>query len=207
MTIDPANVGGAGLVDRAKNIVLTPGAEFERIDNEPANVNAIYMSYVLPLAVFAALCGFIGMFVFGVLGWRIGVVPGVVNAIVSVALSMAGIYLIALITNALAPNFGSQANQGKAHQLIAYSWTPAFLAAVFSLFPPLAILGIVGLYAFVLLYIGLPKLMKTPDDKRIGFFIVLVLIGIVVNIVIGYIAGQVLLMVPGYAPPNPFGYS
>ena len=207
MTIDPANASSAGLIDRAKNIILTPAAEFERIDNEPADVSKIYMGYVLPLAVFAALCSFIGMSVFGVFGWRMPLVPGLINAVIGVGLSLAGVYIISLITNALAPNFGSQANVGKAHQLIAYSWTPAFLAAVFSLFPPLAILGLAGLYAFVLLYIGLPRLMKTPEDKRVGFFVVLVLIGIVVNIVIGYVAGQILLMLPGYAPPNPFGYS
>lgn len=207
MTIDPANAGSAGLIDRAKNIIMTPSAEFDRIDNEAADLGKIYTGYVLPLAITAALCSFVGLAVFGIGPWRMPMVTGLINAAVGVGLSLLGVYLVAVIANALAPNFGSQANAGKAHQLIAYSWTPAFLASVFSLFPPLAILGILGLYAFALLYIGLPRLMKTPEDKRVGYFIVLILVGIVVNIVVGAIAGQILLMLPGYSPPNPFAFS
>ncbi len=163
MTIDPANIGGAGLVDRAKNIILTPQAEWDRIAPEPADVQKIYTGYVLPLAVFSALCSFIGLTFIGVLGWRIGIVPGLVQAVLQTGLGVLSVFVLAFIINALASSFGSRQDMGQAHKLAAYGSTAFFLAGVFSLFPPLAILAIVGLYSFALIYIGMPRLLGTPD--------------------------------------------
>ena len=42
-----------------------------------------------------------------------------------------------------------------------------------------------GLYALYLLYLGLPKLMKSPEDKAIGYTAVVVICAIVLSIVIG----------------------
>jgi hypothetical protein len=207
MTVDPSNVGSSGLIDRVKNILITPQAEFDRIAGEPADVSKIYMGYLLPLAALAAICAFIGMSFIGVLGIRIGIVPGLIGALVQVVMALVGVFVVAFITNALAPSFGSQQDMGQAHKLIAYSWTAAFLAGVFAIFPPLAILGILGLYSFALLYIGLPRLMKTPEDKRIGYFITIIIVAIVAFIVIGVVAGSLRTMTGGGPPGYTFGQS
>jgi hypothetical protein len=209
MTIDPANAGGAGLIDRVKNILLTPKAEFERIDAEPADVQNIYVGYVAPLLAVAALCTFIGTSLIGVsaLGYsyKVPMVAGLVGAVLRVIMGLVGVYIMAFITNALAPNFGSQANIGKAHQVAAYGSTAGILAGVFAIFPPLAILGIVGLYSFYLWYVGLGKLMKTPEDKRIVYLIVIIVIAVLVWIVIGAVVGAVQLALMGGASGLP-GY-
>jgi hypothetical protein len=203
MTIDP-NLGAAapGLIDRIKNILITPQREWDRISGEPADVGKLYGGYVVPLAAFSALCGFIGMFVFGVLGFRIGLVPGLIGAVVQVVVATIGVFILAFITNALAPTFGSQQDMGQAHKLAAYSWTAAFIAGVFAIFPPLAPLGIVGLYSLALLYIGLPRLMKTPEDKRLPYVITIIIVAIVVWFVIGFAASTVQRFIPGYANPG-----
>ncbi len=199
MTIDPTGAATSGLVERVKNILLTPQAEWERIDAEPADVNKIYMGYVLPLAALSAICAFIGMSVFGLtlMGttYRVGVVPGAIGAVIQVAAGVGGVFLMAFIANALAPTFGSQQNMGQAHKLAAYGSTAGFLAGVFSIFPPIAMLGIVGLYSLYLIYVGLPKMMKTPDDKRIGYFlsviVVAIIAGIILSVVLGTLRGLV----------------
>ena len=53
--------------------------------------------------------------------------------------------------------------------MAAYSFTAAWLAGIFNIVPQLAILGLVGLYSFYLLYLGLPRLMKSPEDQSIGY--------------------------------------
>jgi hypothetical protein len=53
------------------------------------------------------------------------------------------------------------------------------------------LLTLLGLYSFYLLYAGLPKLMKAPQDKSLGYTAVVVLLSIVVFIVAGAIAGSV----------------
>ncbi len=189
------------IVERAKNILLQPQTEWDRIAGEPADVNKIYTGYVLPLVALSAICAFVGMSVFGILGFRIGLVPGLVGLVLQVVLGVAGVFILAFITNALAPSFGSQQDMGQAHKLAAYGSTAGFLAGVFAIFPPLGILGIVGLYSLALMYIGLPRLMKTPEDKRIGYIITIILAAIVVWIVIGAVMGAV----RGGFGGNPYG--
>ena len=193
MTIDP-NIGvSTGIIDRAKNILLTPKAEWARIEPEEADVNKLYIGYVLPLAALSAICGIIGMSVFGVgalgIHIRVPIVEAIISGVIQVACYVAGVFLLGVIANALAPTFGSVPNQGQAHKLMAYSFTASLLAGVFSIFPPIAILGLLGLYSFALLFIGLPIMMKTPDDKRVGYFATLVIIGIVTFFVIGAVMG------------------
>lgn len=205
MTIDPTNVSGNNLIERIKNVLLTPQAEFDRIAAEPADVNKLYIGYALPLAVLAALCGFIGMSIFGIMGLRVGIVPGLVGAVLQVVMALAGVFVLAFVTNALAPSFGSQQDQGQAHKLAVYASTASFLASVFTIFPPLAMLAIVGLYSLALLFIGLPRLMKTPEDKRIGYFATIIVVCIVVGIVMSVVLGSVRAMIPGATPSYTFG--
>jgi len=44
------------------------------------------------------------------------------------------------------------------------------------------------------MYLGLPKLMKSPQDKTVGYFIVSIVVAIVVYAVIGIITGMVVAM-------------
>jgi hypothetical protein len=198
MTVDPGVIT-PGLINRIKNILLTPQEEWNRIADEPADVPKIYVDYVLPLAVLAALCGFIGMTVFGLMGVHRGLEQGLIDAVVRVVCTLIGVFLVAFITNALAPTFSSQQDIGQAHKLAAYGWTGTLIGGLFSLVPLLGILGgLAGLvYSFVLFYIGLPRLMKTPEDKRIGYFVTILIAAIVVFFVIGYIAAASQKLMPG----------
>ena len=179
MSTEPTNAN-AGMIERIKNILLQPQAEWDRIAGEPADVSKLYLGYVLPLAAFAALCSFVGF----TLLWGFSV-RTLVGAVVQTGVGAAGVFIMAYIANTLAPNFGSQQDMGQAHKLAAYGATAGFLANVFLIVPALAMLAIVGLYSLALLYIGLPRLMKTPEDKRIAFLAVIVLVAIVVWILIG----------------------
>ncbi|HYD73859.1 MAG TPA: Yip1 family protein, partial [Candidatus Binatia bacterium] len=202
MTIDPTNTAAPNIVERAKNILLQPQKEWDQIATEPADVNQIYVGYVLPLAALSAICSFIGMSLIGVMGFKIGLAPGLIGAVIQVVMALVGVFTLAFVTNMLAPNFGSQQDIGQAHKLAAYSSTAGFLAGVFTILPALAILAIVGLYSFVLLFIGLPRMMKTPQDKRVGYFVTIIIVCIVVAIVLSVVMGAVRGMIPGYAPPT-----
>jgi hypothetical protein len=201
MTTDPTAAGSPGLVERAKNILLQPQSEWDRIAGEPADIGKLYLGYLLPLAALSAICMVIGLSVFGVGGFgvhfRVSPVQAVVSGVFQVIMALVGAYVIALITNALAPNFGSTPDQGQAHKLSVYSYTASMLAGVFTIYPPVSMLAILGLYSFVLLFIGLPRLMKTPEDKRVGYFVTILIVGIVVSIVIGVVSNTVRTAVGG----------
>jgi hypothetical protein len=112
--------------------------------------------------------------------------------------AIAGVFISALVIDALAPSFGSEKNMGRSVQLVAYSYTPSWIGGLLSIYPPLAIVGVLaGIYGLYLLYIGMPKLKKTPADKQVGYFIVSLVTIIVVYFVIGLIMSRIVLSAMG----------
>lgn len=195
MTIDPANIGGAGLVDRAKNIIMTPKAEWARIAAETPDQNKLFVGYALPLLALAAVCGLIGATMIGApfIG-RVPIAWGLTQAVFQVLIGLVSLFVCAAIANALAPSFGSRQDMGRAQQLIVYGSTASMLAGVLAIFPPLAVLGIIGaLYSIVLIYFGLPAVMNTPADKQVVYLVVLIIAYIVVFWILMWVVGMIML--------------
>ncbi len=107
-------------------------------------------------------------------------------------MTIIGIAILAFIINALAPSFGGEKNTIQAWKVAVYSYTPAWVAGVLQIIPllsPLAILG--ALYGLYLLYLGLPRLMKSPADKALGYTVVVVISAIVVTICLSAVTAMV----------------
>lgn len=189
------------LIDRAKNIITQPEKEWNIISLEEPNIGQILTGYVLPLAGAAALAAFIG---YGFIGVNYGFIRvaginwGIYQAIAVLVGAFAGVYICALVIDALAPNFGSEKNLGRSVQLVAYSYTPAWVGGLLAIYPPLAIVGALGgLYSLYLLYVGIRKLKKTPEDKHVGYFVVSLIVLIIVYFVIGLIMSKVVMSTMG----------
>ncbi len=190
------------LIERAKNIMLTPAKEWDVVNGEEANVPGIITGYVVPLAGAAAVAAFIGYGLIGVsygFGVRIkGIDWGLYQGITVLAGALLSVFISAFVIDALAPSFGSEKNLGKSVQLVAYSWTPGWVGGLLAIIPSLAIIGgLASLYGLYLLYVGLPKLKKTPQDKQVSYFVVSLLVMIVVFMVIGFIMTKILMSVFG----------
>ena len=185
------------LIDRAKNMIVQPAREWDIISMETPNPNQIITGYVLPLAGAAALAAFIGYaFVgFNMFGARImGIDWGAYQALTILIGAFVSVYLTSFIIDALAPSFQSEKNFNRSLQLVAYSLTPAWIGGLLALIPAISFFGsLFGLYSLYLLYIGLPKLKKTPADKQTGYFIVSLIVCIVVYMVVGWILGSILM--------------
>jgi len=179
------------LVPRVTNILTKPKQEWPVIASESTDVATLYKEYIVLLAAVPAICSFIGMTVIGVpipfFGtMRVGVVSGLTGLVVRYVLSLAAAYVAAIIIEKLAPTFQSQGSTIQALKLVAYASTPAWVAGVLSLFPPLVPLTILaGLYGVYLFYLGLPHLMKTPTDKVIPYMIVSAIVIFVMYLIVG----------------------
>ena len=184
----------SGIIERAKNIILKPKETWVAIDSEPATTQSIYMPYVLVLAAIGPIAQFIGGQVFGYGAFGISFHPPIgtalVSAILSYGLALATTFVLALVIDGLAPNFGGQKNQVQALKVAAYSATAGWLAGIFGLIPALAILGLLGLYSLYLLYLGLPILMKVPQDKALGYTVVVIIVAIVLFLIVGAIVAS-----------------
>ena len=178
------------LIERAKNICLSPKTEWEVISAETTETQALMLGYVAPLAAIGAVAGFVGNSIIGhssfFLGnYRTPIFMGLGIAVLTFVMAFVAVFVLSLIINALAPTFGGEKNSAQALKVAVYSYTPAWIVGIFYLIPGLSILAVLGLYALYLLYLGLPKLMKSPEDKAIGYTAVVVICAIVLSIVIG----------------------
>ena len=184
------------LIERAKNILISPAKEWDVIAGEVPDVNKIFTGYVIPLAGAAAVAAFIGygLIGFNMLGYRMGGIDwGLYQALVSFIVSVCSVFLTAFVIDALAPSFGSEKNFGRSFQLVAYSYTAGWIGGLFQILPVIAFLGtILSLYGLYILYIGMPKLKYTPADKHIGYFVVTLIVLIAVYIVIGLILSAIM---------------
>ena len=195
------------LIARVKEILLTPKLAWPVIHDETTDTASLYTQYIMILAAIQAVAGFIGMSLFGVSGFgitlRVPLMTGLVQMVLGYGLTLAMIYIVAMIADALAANFGGQKNPLNALKLVAYSSTAAMVGGVFALIPALAILTLLAaLYSLYLLYLGVPVLMKVPKEKTLPYTAVLVVSAIVVGVLAGAILGAVRggpAMAPGVA--------
>ena len=185
------------LIERAKNILLTPKTEWDAINAETPNTTKILTTYVIPLVAIGAIASFIGWGLIGKsyfgyrfhnMGW------GVRYALIALITGIVSTYLMAFVVDALAPTFKSEKNFGRSFQLAAYSYTAGWVGGIFNILPSLAIIGVlIGLYGLYLLYLGLPKLKKTPQDQVTGYFVASLVAMIVASFVIGLILAAILI--------------
>ena len=178
------------LTQRAKNILLQPAQEWPVIDQEQGNAAELFRSYIAPLAAIGPVASIIGLSLFGVsvtvVGrYRLPLGNAIGHAVTTYVFALIGAYVLALIIDALAPTFRGTKNNFQALKVAAYSSTAAWLAGIFNLLPSLALLHILGLYSLYLLYLGLPVLMKAPNEKAMSYTIVVVIAAIVIFGVIG----------------------
>ena len=186
------------LVERAKNILVTPKTEWEVIKNEQTSTADLFTKYAMILALIPVIASFIGQSLvwisLGSFGsYKVPVANGLIYAVVYYVLSLAGIYLIAFIIDALAPSFGSTKNMDASLKVAVYSYTAAWIAGIFGIIPILGILGILGLYSLYLMYLGLKIVKDTPQDKLVGYLVVVIIIAIIVYFVIGMIVTAIAL--------------
>lgn len=199
------------LIARVKNILLTPKTEWPVIASEPATVADIYKNYVIWLAAIGPIAAFIGQAAFGVsipfVGtYRPSVGTLILPLILTYAVSLGMVYLLALVIDALAPTFGGEKNFIQALKTSAYGYTASFVAGIFGIVPALAILGLVGgIYSIYLFYIALPITMRNPPEKSVGYLVTVALIGIVLSVVLFAVVGSITAagMRSGLAGSNP----
>jgi hypothetical protein len=185
------------IVDRVKSICLRPKTEWEVIAQEPASTGGLIAGYVAPLAAIGAVAGLIGRSLVGVTlpfagTFRVPLLAGIVTAVFTFVMAIVGVFVLSLIINALAPTFGGEKNSTQALKVAVYSYTPAWVAGVLQILPTLGLLiMLAAFYGLYLLYLGLPRLMKSPPEKAVGYTAVVVVCAIVLGIIISAVGAAI----------------
>jgi hypothetical protein len=185
------------LVDRAKNIIMTPTTEWEVIKGETLSTGEMIGGYAAILALIPAAAGFIGKSLIGIslLGStiKIPIVPGFLWAVLTYIMSLVSLWIMATIIDALAPSFGATKDMSGSMKVSVFSMTAAWVAGIFTLIPLLGILSILGLYSLYLLYGGMKTIKAPAPDKMMAYYLITIVVAIVVYFVISMVVSAVVL--------------
>jgi hypothetical protein len=170
------------LVDRVKNVLLTPKTEWPKIAEESATTQSIFVNYVAILAAIGPIAMAISIVAFGAL---IGIGAAIVNYVVA----LVSVLVLTWIADVLAPSFGGEKNFVGTLKLVAYSYTAVWVAGIFHLLPVLGriIIVIAGLYSLYTFYLGAPVLRKCTADKAVGYTVVVIICVIVLWVLLGVV--------------------
>lgn len=185
------------LIERVKNILMTPKTEWDVIDQETTTPQPLVMGYVLPLVGVGTIATFLGWTLIGktYYGFKIaGIELGIRYGLITLVSGIAAVFLTGFVIDALATNFKSEKNLSKSLQLAAYSFTPGWVAAILNIIPSIgAIAGLAGIYGLYLMYIGLAKMKKTPEDQVTTYFVASLITMIVASLLITYLLTMIFI--------------
>jgi hypothetical protein len=184
------------IVSRAINILTKPKSEWPRIDAEPATPGGLLAGYALPLSLlplagsvllvlaFASFIPYTGtalwLFVVG-------------SAAIGLVLGLVVLFVMSLIADALAPNFGGVRNFIGALKMLVYAGTATWVAGFFTFIPVIGwLLPLLGLaYAAYLIYLGSMAVMKVPASSAATYTAAVIAIWFVLNLIVGFIVSMI----------------
>jgi hypothetical protein len=180
MTAQGPERAGPNLIGRVREMLLRPESAWNRIDAEPSTPNDLYRFYVIPMAAIPAACALIGVLVFrgyqiASIGVRPSLLTSAIEAVMSYALTLVMVFVLAVVIETVAPWFGGVKSRAQAFKLVAYSGTAFWVSGLLALYPslswPAGVLG--GLYSLYTLNLGLPKLMRVSHQRSLVCFAVI----------------------------------
>lgn len=183
------------IIERVKSILLSPKDALTAVKSEEMSIADFMKEYVAILAAIPPVAQFIGLALVGhsVFGRR-SFIGTLFYAALIYVLSLVSVFVYSKVINALAPNFNATKNDVSAFKLTVYSWTPSFVAGVFYIIPGLQVLAMLGgLYGIYILYLGLPILMESPEEKTVAYTIVSLIVGLILMVVIVSVATVIAL--------------
>jgi hypothetical protein len=186
------------IIQRARALLVAPRTEWPVIAAEAATVRGLYREYIMIVAAIPPICQFVKVSILGY-AWhgfrvyRLGIGAGLTAAIVEYGASLAGVYLLAIVIEALAPNFGGQPNRIQALKVTGYSYTASWIAGCAQILPGLyGFVALAGaIYSGYLLYLGLPETMKVVPERAGGYTAVAVIAALVIGWIIAVITGDI----------------
>lgn len=203
---DELKKGALDAFQRAKFVLLNPSSCWDTIAAEPTSIKDIYLKYIMYLALLPAVGGLIGLSLVGItipgLGtWHAPFFSNLVGQIVGYGVALASVYVGALVIQFLAPKFGGSNDLVGAAKLLAYSFTPAWVAGILQIIPVLGLLSILLLlYGIFIFAQGPTKVLAVPQEKRLVFTAASIVSIFVVQIILGVLI-HMASPVPSF--PNP----
>jgi len=181
------------MIERLMKLFTNPKEYWSAQVTEPGDIKTLLLPQMAILAGVPAVCQLLGTIIAFRAAIGMALVGGLISCILTYAMQIVAWIALGYIIDALASSFGAQKDLGQAMKLAAGTIMPAWIGSVLSL-TSISALGIVGSlggmgYGAYLLYLGLPIMNGTPQEKTIGYTIASIAILFVLSMVLFFLVG------------------
>ena len=195
------------MLQHALGLFINPRKEWTKIRDENCTVGKCYCSYVFLLASIPPISGYFGTTLHG---WEIGTREAIklspdsalTIAIIYYLVMLVGVFSMGFMIHFMSKTYGATQTLPRCITLAAYVATPLFLVGIFELFPILWLNFVIGLpalvYSVYLLYLGVPIIMKIPEEQGFLFSSAILAVGMVA--LVSVLAATAILWGSGFMP-------
>lgn len=175
------------IINRLYNLLFSPQSEWIKIRDERTSNTQIFLKYVIWVAALPAVGYLISFFRYG------NFVLNIRAAIISYVFALVAVDVSAYLINMLATNFTSKKDVSRALKLVAFGASPVFVGGLLNFVPVVGkfIWAVGALYMAYLIYLGLPVLMSTPEDKQVPYTVTSFVIFIVLYLGLMILGGAI----------------
>lgn len=171
------------LINKVKFILLNPKEIWNKYTYEYLSVQDTILTYVLPLSLIPA----VALFLHKILETG-NLLAAISIAVITVLSNIIGIWLSGYVIYKLAPSFNANSNMNDTVKLLAYSYTPVWVAGVLKLINGLEIFSLLAtIYALYIYYKGLKPVTKVKKINEPTFFATSILVIILLNTLVDFI--------------------
>jgi hypothetical protein len=190
---------------RSAALVMRPARAWQAIAAEPCTVRHVFVLHLLPAAAIAPVAHHAG--IVWREGWPSGAAgPGgdlqvlVLSPLVSWAVSVLAVFVIAAVINGMIPVFDGRRDFARSFAVAAYGLTPAWLscivfAAPLQRVPLLTTILLVGcMHSCYLFYLGVQSLLRVPEKQAAECTAITLGVSLFASTLLGYAVGMLGLL-------------
>lgn len=179
------------LLQRAKNIIITPQKELLKIGNNIEDKKTTITQYALPLIIAVCVAKFIGTFFIG--EYSMNLPFALTSSLIFFAVQYINLYIAIYLINEIFKTFKINTTLDKTASLIIYSSTPSWvLSIIIGVIPVLGKLSFLAIYSFFIFWIGLSAILKIQEDKKVNVAIISILLMLVSETIISLLGSGIL---------------
>ena len=181
------------MIAQIQKLIMNPKEYWSDRVAEPGDIKSLLIPRVAILIAIPAVANFLGIFLGFIRFGSAAAIGALVAMVLSYALQI-GIWIgFGYIIDGLAGTFGAQKDIGQSMKLATGALIPTWLGAILTL-TTVSALGIVGTlaglgYGAYALYLGLPIMNGTPQDKTVTYTIAAIAILFVLSMVGALVVG------------------
>ena len=187
------------ILQRVIDLMTSPQNTWYHIQEEREEGRNLILNYSAVLAAVYTLCGLLGKMIF-----RTDFALNFCFSLLALGVMVGALFLLGVLSNLLAPSFGTIRNEESAFRLIAYGSTGIFVVGILTVIPELywpALAGGFGYSAF-LFFGGCQVVMGTPREKAWPYTLTVMVSWLLIVYVALWVVDQVMTLVFVTNNPN-----